>query len=224
MIGSIVSSDLLARPAPRLLVTLLLAAAGVFSAPGPLPGIGGWLLLLVAVALAHGAAALLERLPLPHAGAGVRTGLAPLLGYIAAHPDLAHPWGAVWLAAFALLWGSGADVIRAALERARARAETVPDAPPPRDRALDASAWLYRGAEVCLVPAIARIMESVGQPLPTLPAAAAFAVWIGVVGLLQLEQRRAEEASPAVRGAAAAVAALALALVLVVRALSRGGL
>jgi hypothetical protein len=98
------------------------------------------------------------------------------------------------------------------------------ETPLTRDRGLEISNWLYRGAEVCLIPAIARVMESVGQPLSTMPAAAAFAVWMGIVGLLHLELRRAEESRPAFRGAPLVVAAMALALVLVVRAMSRGGL
>ena len=203
-----------------------LVLVGVFSAPGPALGAGGWLLVALAGLVVHVVAGLLARLRVPHLGAGLGLGLAPMAGYAAAHPDLAQPWGAVWLAAFALAWGAAADLVRAALERARDRipAERAPDASPARDRALEISSWLYRGAEVCLIPAIARVMESVGQPLSTLPAAAAFAVWMGIVGLLHLELRRAEEARPAFRGAPLVVSAMVLALVLVVRAMSRGGL
>jgi hypothetical protein len=213
-------------PSRHALVVLPLVLAGVFSAPGPALGAGGWLLVALAGVAVHVAARLLSRLRVPHLGAGAGLGLAPLAGYAAAHPDLTQPWGAVWLAAFALLWGAGAGLVRAALARARDQipAERAPDAPPARDRALEVPAWLYRGAEVCLIPAIARVMESVGQPLSTMPAAAAFAVWMGVVGLLHLELRRAEESRPAFRGAPLVVGAMVLALVLVVRAMSRGGL
>jgi len=85
------------------------------------------------------------------------------------------------------------------------------------------SAWLHRGAELCLVPAIARIMEAAGQPLPSLPAVAAFAVWMGVVGLLHLEQRWAEDVNLAFFKVNVWVSAVVLVLVLVVRAMSRGG-
>jgi len=224
-------------PAPRperALAIPPLVLAGVFSAPGPALGVGRWLLVAVAAAATWAAAKALARATaapagcpgwLRHLAAGAVLARAPLAGHAAAHPDLAHPWGAVWLAAFALAWGAGLDVIHSARVGAPIAADTGTSAEPPaRPRALDLSGWLLRAAEVCLIPAIARVMESVGQPLPSLAAAAAFGIWLGLVGLLHVEQKRAEESRPAAPGVALAVSTAVLVLVLVVRALSRGGL
>ena len=163
--------------------------------------------------------------PLCHLGVGLGMSLAPLAGYAAAHPDLAQPWGAVWLAAFTLVWGTGFDIIYSTLDEESDRAHGVHSLVVRlgRARALDVSAWLHRAAEVCLIPAIARIMEAVGQPLSSLPAAAAFAVWMGVVGLLHLEQKWAEDVNLAFFKVNVWVSAVVLVLVLVVRAMSRGG-
>src|SRR5215470_4993356 len=54
--------------------------------------------------------------PLCHFGVGFALALAPLAGYAAAHPDLAEPMPAVWLALFALLWVSGFDIIYSTLD------------------------------------------------------------------------------------------------------------
>lgn len=54
--------------------------------------------------------------PLCHFGVGLALALAPLAGYAAGHPDLADPWPALWLAAFALFWVSGFDIIYATLD------------------------------------------------------------------------------------------------------------
>lgn len=163
--------------------------------------------------------------PLCHLGVGAGMCLAPLAGYAAAHPDLAHPWGAAWLAAFTLAWGTGFDIIYSTLDEESDRANGVHSMVVwlGRARALDVSAWLHRAAELCLVPAIARVMEAVGQPLPSLPAAAAFTVWMGVVGLLHLEQKWAEDVNLAFFKVNVWVSAAVLVLVLVVRAMSRGG-
>jgi hypothetical protein len=216
----------------RASLFLPLVLAGVFSAPGPALGVGRWLLVVIVAAAVWAAAKALvpatgERAGRPtwprHLAAGVALALAPLVGLASAHPDLAYPWGAVWLAGFALAWGAGLDVIHAVRVGESADAGEPPAAPPAYARALDLAAWLHRAAEVCLVPATARIMESVGQPLPTLPAVAAFSVWIVVVALLHLERKRAGAASPAAPGATVAVSAAVLVLVLVVRVMSRGG-
>src|SRR6266850_5107612 len=63
--------------------------------------------------------------PLCHLGVGAALALAPLAGYAAAHPDLRHPAGAVWLAAFAMCWVSGFDIIYATLDEAFDRSHGV---------------------------------------------------------------------------------------------------
>src|SRR5262245_9784472 len=54
--------------------------------------------------------------PLCHFGVGASLALAPLAGYAAAHPDLAEPGAALWLALFAFFWVSGFDIIYATLD------------------------------------------------------------------------------------------------------------
>ena len=56
--------------------------------------------------------------PLCHLGVGAALALAPLAGYAAAHPDLARPGPALWLAGFALCWVTGFDIIYATLDEA----------------------------------------------------------------------------------------------------------
>jgi 4-hydroxybenzoate polyprenyltransferase len=93
--------------------------------------------------------------PLCHFGVGAALALAPLAGYAAAHPDLAAPGAAVWLAAFALLWVSGFDIIYATLDEEFDRGHGVHSmvAWLGRERALRVSAVLHLAAFGCLVGA-----------------------------------------------------------------------
>jgi 4-hydroxybenzoate polyprenyltransferase len=162
--------------------------------------------------------------PFCHFGVGTGMGLAPLAGYLAAHPDLAHPWAAVWLGAFTLFWGSGFDIIYSTLDEEPDRANGIQSMVVwlGRERSLVVSAWLHRAAQLCLVPMVAQVMLAAGQPLPSLTAVAAFFVWSGVGVLLYLEQKWAEDVNLAFFKVNVWVGAVVLALVLVTRA-SGGG-
>ena len=162
--------------------------------------------------------------PFCHLGVGAGMGLAPLAGYVAAHPDLAHPWAAVWLGAFTLFWGSGFDIIYSTLDEESDRANGVRSMVVwlGRERALEVSAWLHRLAQVCLIPMVAQVMLAAGQPLPSFAAFAAFFVWSGVGVLLYLEQKWAEDVNLAFFKVNVWVSAVVLALVLVTRAAGGG--
>jgi len=162
--------------------------------------------------------------PFCHLGVGSGMGLAPVAGYVAAHPDLAHPWGALWLGAFTLFWGSGFDIIYSTLDEESDRANGIRSMVVwlGRARALAVSAWLHRLAQLCLIPAIARVLEAAGQPLPSPAAFAAFLVWSGVGALLYLEQKWAEDVNLAFFKVNVWVGAAVLALVLVTRAMGGG--
>lgn len=162
--------------------------------------------------------------PFCHLGVGAGMGLAPIAGYVAAHPDLAHPWAALWLGAFTLLWGSGFDIIYSTLDEESDRANGVRSmvAWLGRERALEVSAWLHRAAQLCLVPMTAQVMLAAGWPLQSLAAVAAFFVWAGAGALLYLEQKWAEDVNLAFFKVNVWVGAVVLALVLVTRAAGGG--
>ncbi len=63
--------------------------------------------------------------PFCHFGVGLGMCMAPLAGYLAAHPDLRWPWPAVGLAAFTLFWGSGFDIIYSTLDEESDRANGI---------------------------------------------------------------------------------------------------
>src|SRR5439155_4141627 len=63
--------------------------------------------------------------PLCHAGVGAALALAPLAGFAAAHADLRGSGAALWLAAFALGWVTGFDIIYATLDEAFDRTHGV---------------------------------------------------------------------------------------------------
>jgi 4-hydroxybenzoate polyprenyltransferase len=162
--------------------------------------------------------------PFCHLGVGAGIGLAPLAGYAAAHPDLAHPGAALWLGAFTFLWGSGFDIIYSTLDEESDHANGVRSMVVwlGRKRALEVSAWLHRAAQLCLVPMIAQVLLAAGQPLPSFAAVLAFFVWFGVGVLLHLEQKWAEDVNLAFFKVNVWVGAVVLALVLVTRAAGGG--
>ena len=134
--------------------------------------------------------------PFCHVGVGVALALAPLAGFAAAHPDLARPGVALYLAAFALLWVSGFDIIYATLDESFDREHGVHSmvAWLGRTRALQISAFLHRAAALALVPAVVGILHLVPEgPFSNLPPAVASLLLLLVVAwLLSLEQRWAE--------------------------------
>jgi 4-hydroxybenzoate polyprenyltransferase len=161
--------------------------------------------------------------PLCHAGVGVALALAPLAGYAAAHPELARPMPALWLAAFALLWVTGFDVIYATLDEGFDREHGVHSlvAWLGRERALQVSGVLHQLALVALAASIGAIYASS-------PAWAAWG-WIAVAApffataaLLHFEQKWAEDVNLAFFKVNVVVGFAVLATVLVAR-LAGGG-
>jgi 4-hydroxybenzoate polyprenyltransferase len=137
--------------------------------------------------------------PLCHFGVGAGMCLAPLAGYLAAHPDLTRPWPAVWLAAFTFFWGSGFDIIYSTLDEESDRAHGIRSMVTwlGREGALRVSALLHLLAFGSA--AAAGLFAALGA-LPTHPPwGRATTAWLlmslalGVAGvLLFLEQRWAE--------------------------------
>ena len=132
--------------------------------------------------------------PFCHFGVGAALALAPLAGYAAAHPELRDLEPALWLAAFALCWVSGFDIIYATLDEAFDRQHRVRSMVTHlgRPRALRLSAGLHMMAFLCLVGAIRAMLMREG-PLAAWgwPAAGAATVAAGV--LLYLEQKWASD-------------------------------
>jgi 4-hydroxybenzoate polyprenyltransferase len=129
-----------------------------------------------------------------HFGVGAALALAPLAGYAAAHPDLAHPAVALWLAAFALVWVAGFDIIYATLDEDFDRANGVHSmvAWLGRQRALRVSAMLHNLASYLLIPiAILLVGPLNGKSLPLIIAP--FLLCVVTNFLLRLEQKWAED-------------------------------
>ena len=159
-----------------------------------------------------------------HFGVGAALALAPLAGYAAAHPDLGHPLPAFLLAAFALVWVSGFDIIYATLDEAFDCEHHVRSmvAWLGRARALGVSAALHRVAQVALL-GLALVLLKQGGVLPWSPAGlAVLALWAGTAVLLELEQRWAEDVNLAFFKVNVWVGALVLVLVLAARAIAGG--
>jgi len=205
------------REAVALLVASTLGYLLACAALGP------WFLRVAPVPLAvfAGYPYLKRVTPLCHFGVGLALALAPLAGYAAAHPDLAEPAPALWLALFALLWVSGFDVIYATLDEAFDRAHGVRSlvASLGRTRALRVSAVLHALAFACVAFALTRIAH--GAPAaPRGAVAAALGSSLAAIGvLLMLEQRWAEDVDLAFFKVNVWVGAAVLAGVLAVRAL-----
>jgi len=132
--------------------------------------------------------------PLCHFGVGAALALAPLAGYAAAHPDLSDAQPAFGLAAFALLWVSGFDIIYATLDEAFDREHGVHSMVVAlgRVRALRLAAVLHLLAFAGLVAVVTRIPGASPHLAPWgWPVAAVMLAVTGV--LLYLEQRWAED-------------------------------
>ena len=132
--------------------------------------------------------------PLCHFGVGLALALAPLAGYAAGHPDLADPWPALWLAAFALFWVSGFDIIYATLDEDFDRAHGIHSM----------VAWLGRKPALRVswglhLIAIAALALGLWALLPASPFAS-WTRWLlplpffgAAVALLYMEQKWAED-------------------------------
>ena len=170
---------------------LLLSSAAIYVAA--CAALGPWYLKVAPVPLAVFVIyPYLKRVtPLCHAGVGAALALAPLAGYAAGHPDLAVWEPAMGLAAFALAWVTGFDIIYATLDEAFDRSRGVHSrvAWLGRTRALQVSAMLHALAFAAFVFALARLANGAfASPwgLVTIALAAL------VAALLWLEQRWAE--------------------------------
>ena len=132
--------------------------------------------------------------PLCHFGVGLALALAPLAGYAAGHPDLTDPWPALWLAAFALFWVSGFDIIYATLDEDFDRSHGIHSM----------VAWLGRKPALRLswglhLIAIAALAFGLWALLPASPFAS-WTRWLlplpffaAAVALLYMEQKWAED-------------------------------
>jgi 4-hydroxybenzoate polyprenyltransferase len=161
--------------------------------------------------------------PLCHLGVGSGMALAPLAGYLAAHPDLAHPWPAVGLGAFTLFWGSGFDIIYSTLDEESDRANGV------RSmvvwlgcrRALRVSGGLHVAAWLALLAAVSGLLRATHAPPGGWVLAAAGLLGLAAV-LLYFEQRWAEDVNLAFFKVNVWVSAVALAAVLAARVAGGG--
>jgi 4-hydroxybenzoate polyprenyltransferase len=157
--------------------------------------------------------------PLCHFGIGIALALAPLAGYAAAHPDLADPAVAWALAAFALLWVSGFDIIYSTLDEDSDRLHRVKSmvAWLGRPRALAVSGVLHGLAFVSLAAIAVMLLRAVpNAPGWAVPGVAATLAIAGV--LLWLEQRWASDVDLAFFKVNVVVGFAVLAMVLVARA------
>jgi 4-hydroxybenzoate polyprenyltransferase len=157
--------------------------------------------------------------PFCHVGVGLALALSPLAGYAAAHPDLARPGVALWIAGFALAWVSGFDIIYATLDEDFDRLYRVRSmvAWLGRPRALRVSAGLHAIAFACLVVA-AWLLVSSRVTLRSGALAAVIATLTISAVLLWLEQRWAEDVDLAFFRVNVFVGFSVLALVLAARA------
>ncbi len=162
--------------------------------------------------------------PFCHAGVGVALALAPLAGFAAAHPDLRDGGAAFALAAFALCWVTGFDIIYATLDEAFDRGAGVHSMVVwlGRERALRVSWALHLAAMAALAWALARVAFVDGASRPLWLAATAVAL-CGSIVLLWLEQRWAENVNLAFFKTNVFVGFLVLVAVLAAR-MAGGGL
>lgn len=165
--------------------------------------------------------------PFCHAGVGLALALAPLAGYAAAHPDLARPWPALALAAFALLWVTGFDIIYATLDEESDRVHGIHSMVVRlgRTKALAVSAVLHAGAALALAASVVLVA---GSPADVVRAAttpwglATALLYAGATTMLFLEQRWAEQVDLAFFKINVWVGACVLAIVAATR-LATGG-
>ncbi len=161
--------------------------------------------------------------PLCHAGVGLALALAPLAGFAAAHPELARSGAAFAIAAFALCWVTGFDIIYATLDEAFDRAHGVNSMVVwlGRTNALRVSWGLHLVAMAALGYAAYGIAFAGAAPAPLWLAVTA-ACFAGTVALLWLEQKWAEDVNLAFFKTNVVVGFLVLATVLAAR-MAAGG-
>jgi 4-hydroxybenzoate polyprenyltransferase len=173
-----------------LLLVSALVYLGACAALGPWYLKVAWVPLFVFTAYPY-----LKRItPLCHWGVGAALALAPLAGYAAAHPDLARPLPAIWLAVFAFAWVSGFDIIYATLDEKFDRAQGVHSmvAWLGRKNALKLSRVLHAVAWGALIGVVHATMICHG-PLGGWSLWSTVGVTAAVGALLWLEQKWAED-------------------------------
>jgi 4-hydroxybenzoate polyprenyltransferase len=206
-------------------IALLVVSLGAYAAACAALGAWYWKVAPVPIAVFTIYPWLKRFTPLCHVGVGVALALAPLAGYAAAHPDLAHVRVALWLAAFALCWVTGFDIIYATLDEEFDRGHGVHSmvAWLGRSRALFISGLLHRVSALLLIPVALELLRlAPGGPMAHLPATlAALALLTATAVLLGLEQRWAENVNLAFFKVNVWVGFVVLAMVLAAR--SAGG-
>ena len=215
-------------------ITLLAGSTAVYLAA--CAALGPWYLQVAGIPLAVFAFyPYLKRFtPLCHAGVGTALALAPLAGFAAAHPQLQDSLPAWGLAAFALCWVTGFDVIYATLDEKFDRDARVHSVVVwlGRARALRVSWALHVAAMAALAWTLWRLAFDLDQDAPPhvfhimAPATGwANAFWltltavlfVAAVVLLWLEQRWAENVNLAFFKTNVAVGFLVLLAVLAAR-------
>jgi 4-hydroxybenzoate polyprenyltransferase len=161
--------------------------------------------------------------PLCHAGVGAALALSPLAGYAVAHPDLSRTAPAFALAAFALVWVTGFDIIYATLDEASDRETGIHSMVVwlGRERALRVSAALHLIAGLAVALAWRLVIGSVAA-MRTPWGVASMVCLVAVAFLLGLEQRLAENVDLAFFKINVWVGAAVLATVLAAR-MAAGG-
>ncbi len=159
-----------------------------------------------------------------HVGVGCAMSLSALAGWAVAHPDLAHPGPAVGLALFALVWGTGFDIIYGTLDEDFDRAHGVHSAVVAlgRTRALEVSAFLHRLGALALGGAALEILATAPGTLTVPGFLAVLAVWLLIVTMLELEQHWAEDVNLAFFKINVWVSAAVCVMVLVARRVTGG--
>jgi 4-hydroxybenzoate polyprenyltransferase len=123
--------------------------------------------------------------PLAHFGVGAADALAPLGGWLAAHPSFTHIGPALWLGGFTFFWVSGFDVIYATMDETFDRAQGLHSLPARygKPMALKISGVLHLAAFGCLSALYVTLLRT--------PVALVTLIAIG--GLLFLEHRLSDD-------------------------------
>lgn len=198
-----------------------LLAAGTAAYLAACWALGPWFLKVAPVPLAVFAFyPYLKRVtPFCHFGVGLALALAPLAGYAVAHPDLADPWAALWLGAFALVWVAGFDVIYATLDEQFDREHGVKSlvAWLGRERALAVS-WALHLAAIAALAGFVAAIAGWQEPAGSRGWGGVTALLFGAcVVLLRLEQQWAEDVNLAFFKVNVWVGACVLAMTLAAR-------
>ncbi|HTR96344.1 MAG TPA: 4-hydroxybenzoate octaprenyltransferase [Candidatus Acidoferrales bacterium] len=209
----------------RLAEAWLLLAGSTLAYLIACAALGAWYLEVAAIPLAvFTLYPYLKRwTPFCHVGVGLALALSPLAGFAAAHPDLERWRPAVALAAFALAWVTGFDIIYATLDEDFDRTSGLHSlvAWLGRPVAMRVSWTLHALAALALAIACGSLAGGV-RALATPFGALGAALFVATVVLLALEQRLAQDVNLAFFKINVWVGAAVLASVLAFRLASGG--